>query len=178
MREPFENKTYTNLWELGHYMTSIKINVKLFNFYMVATFPSLRFFHTEPNQLICQDHISQKRARTQTYPNGIREKCLDPLHFQNSLFLIVGRRQSFNMRPLIPLFVGLLMTSALGFKATVEPLFLSLLTCMQWIPQIHLWCDTCYPLDGQHGGRVFLIHTLAQEMQAPPVEQILRNRSM
>ena len=25
-------------------------------------------------------------------------------------------------------------------------------SCMQQIPQIHLWCDTCWPLGSRHGG--------------------------
>ena len=36
-----------------------------------------------------------------------------------------------------------LVTSTLGFKARVVPLLVCFVTCMQWIPQIHLWCDTC-----------------------------------
>ena len=31
---------------------------------------------------------------------------------------------------------------------------------MQWIHQIHLWCNACWPFDGQHGSRTFLIHLL------------------
>ena len=33
--------------------------------------------------------------------------------------------------------------------------------CMQLIPQIQFWCDTCWPLDGQCGSWDFLIHILA-----------------
>ena len=54
---------------------------------------------------------------------------------------------------------GLLVTSPLGFKARVDPLFV---TCAQWIPQIHLWCDTCWPLDDQHGSRAVMTHLLIQ----------------
>ena len=39
---------------------------------------------------------------------------------------------------------GLLVTSILSFK----PCFI---TCVQWIPQIQLWGDTCWTLEGQHG---------------------------
>ena len=56
---------------------------------------------------------------------------------------------------------GLMMTSALGFKARVEPLFACFLACMQLIPQIHLWCDTCRPLDGQYCSRSRFPHALA-----------------
>ena len=52
---------------------------------------------------------------------------------------------------------GLLVMSALDFKAKVDPLT-CFITCKQWNPQIHLWCDTCWPLDGQHGGQTILIH--------------------
>ena len=34
--------------------------------------------------------------------------------------------------------------------------------CMQWIPQIHLWCGTCWPFGGQHGSLAILstyLHT-------------------
>ena len=35
------------------------------------------------------------------------------------------------------------------------------LTCAQQIPQIHLWCDTCWLYRGQHGSWAFLIHVPA-----------------
>ena len=38
---------------------------------------------------------------------------------------------------------GLLVTSFQGFKARVDSLFVYFITCMLWIPHIHLWCDTC-----------------------------------
>ena len=45
--------------------------------------------------------------------------------------------------------VGLLVTSALRFKARVDPSLVCFLICTQWIPQIHLWCDTYQPLDDE-----------------------------
>ena len=33
------------------------------------------------------------------------------------------------------------------------PLLVCLFACMQWI---HLWCNTCWPLDSQHGSWAFL----------------------
>ena len=36
-----------------------------------------------------------------------------------------------------------------------------MLSCLRTIPQIHLWCNTCRPLDGQHGSRATLTHILA-----------------
>ena len=36
-----------------------------------------------------------------------------------------------------------------------------MLSCLHVIPQIHLWCDTCQPLDGQHGSQATLTHILA-----------------
>ena len=41
-------------------------------------------------------------------------------------------------------------TSLLSFKARVDPLLVCFAACVHWIPEIHLWCDTCWPLDGQH----------------------------
>ena len=46
---------------------------------------------------------------------------------------------------------GLLVMSALGFKAQIHPSSVCFLACVQWIPQVHLQCDTCKPLYGQHG---------------------------
>ena len=60
---------------------------------------------------------------------------------------------------LIPWF-GLWVTSALGFKARVDPLLACFLACMQWIPQIQLWCNTCWRLGGQHCSSAFFIHVL------------------
>ena len=37
---------------------------------------------------------------------------------------------------------GLMVMYVLGLKAWVDSLLVCFLTCMQWIPQIHLWCDT------------------------------------
>ena len=50
---------------------------------------------------------------------------------------------------------GHLVTSALGFTARVEPLFVCFLACVQCIPQIHLWCHTNWPLNGQHAVEPF-----------------------
>ena len=35
------------------------------------------------------------------------------------------------------------------------------LVSVKWVPQIHLWCDTCWSLDSQHCSWAFLIHVLA-----------------
>ena len=45
--------------------------------------------------------------------------------------------------PLIPLFCGFLVMSVLGFKAGVDLMLVCFVTCVQCIPQVHLWCDTC-----------------------------------
>ena len=48
-----------------------------------------------------------------------------------------------------------------------KPGWISLLacfiTCMQQNPQIHLWCDTCWPLDGQHGSWAIPIYVLVNK---------------
>ena len=71
---------------------------------------------------------------------------LPPLPVHDGLFIftsgcfffkkILGRHKSFSC-------FGLLVMSALGFKARVDPSLAFFLMCMQWIPQIHPWCDTC-----------------------------------
>ena len=33
-----------------------------------------------------------------------------------------------------------------------------ILTCVQWIPQIHLWCNTCWLLGCQHGSWPHSLH--------------------
>ena len=54
----------------------------------------------------------------------------------------------------------LLVTSAMGYKARMESLLLCFLTCAQWIPQIHPFCDTCWLYSCQHGSRGFSSHVL------------------
>ena len=45
--------------------------------------------------------------------------------------------------------------SPLGFKARVGSLIQAWWRCTCYtFPEIHLWCDTCQPLGGQHGSRV------------------------
>ena len=47
-------------------------------------------------------------------------------------------------------------------KFTDQDWFLACtLSCLSTIPQIHLWCDTCWLYRDQHGGRAFLIHVPA-----------------
>ena len=59
------------------------------------------------------------------------------------------------------LYFGLLVMSVLGFKARVYPSLAWFVAFIQYILKIHLWCDSCWPPDGQHGSRAFLIHVLA-----------------
>ena len=53
---------------------------------------------------------------------------------------------------------GLLMTSPLGFKARVDPSLACFTACVPWIPEIHLWCDTCWLYRGHHGGQPRSLH--------------------
>ena len=52
------------------------------------------------------------------------------------------------------------VTSALYFISRMDSALACFITYLQWIPQIYLWCNTCWLLDGQHGGRDFLIFTV------------------
>ena len=54
---------------------------------------------------------------------------------------------------------GLLVTYPLGFKARVGSLIPTWQRHMCCIfPEIQLWCDTCWPLCGQHGNQIFLFN--------------------
>ena len=55
---------------------------------------------------------------------------------------------------------GLLVMSALGFKVMVD--LACILSCLHATPQIHLWCNTCRPLDGQYGGLSRSLHASAE----------------
>ena len=37
------------------------------------------------------------------------------------------------------------------------PLLVCFIAYVQWIPQIRLWCDTCWPLGGHHWTLIFLL---------------------
>ena len=55
--------------------------------------------------------------------------------------------------------LGLVAMSPLGLKARVGSLIHNRhrhMWCMY--PQIHHWCNTCWPLSGQHGSQAILIH--------------------
>ena len=70
------------------------------------------------------------------------------------VFIIFGGHMSFLW--------GLFWTSGdicPGFQSQVG--LACMLSCLHAIPQIHLWCDTCRPLDRQHGSRATLTHILA-----------------
>ena len=78
------------------------------------------------------------------------------LIFVGHIVLFVG--------PLIPLF----RTSGdvcPGFQS--QGGLACMLSCLRAIPQIHLWCNTCRPLDGQHGSRATLTYILAAVRHYP-----------
>ena len=56
-------------------------------------------------------------------------------------------------------YFGLLLTSALGFKVKSGQPY-SCLAEAYMLHDIHLWCDTCWPLGGQHGSWAILSHEL------------------
>ena len=68
----------------------------------------------------------------------------NPVNFLKDIISFVG--------PLIPLF---------WTYCDVCPGFQS--QGVQQNPQIHLWCDTCWPLGGQHGSWAILIHVPANK---------------
>ena len=101
---------------------------------------------------------SKKKEQTSHLPSSpFRSECFGDIFFKKKNF---GGHQSFFVGPLISQFYTLEIP-ALGFNTRVDPLFVCF-TCVQWVPQMHLRCYTCWPLDDQHGSRAFLIHVLAQ----------------
>ena len=56
-------------------------------------------------------------------------------------------------------FFGFLVTLPLGFKARVCSLIHALWRHMCYtFPEIHLWCNTCQPVDSQHSSQADLFH--------------------
>ena len=43
------------------------------------------------------------------------------------------------------------------------PLIVCFIACMEQNPQIHLWCDNCWPLGSQHGTWAILIHVFVNK---------------
>ena len=75
-----------------------------------------------------------------------------------SFFKFFWRTHVLFVGPLIPLF----WTSGdvcPGFQS--QGGLACMLSCLRAIPQVHLWCNTCRPLDSQHGSRATLTHILA-----------------
>ena len=71
----------------------------------------------------------------------------------NFLKKIFWGRKSFLCGHWYPYF-GLLVMSLLGFKGRVGSLIWTWWRHVWYMfPEIHLWCDTCWPLDGQHSSR-------------------------
>ena len=71
-----------------------------------------------------------------------------------SSFAFFGGHESFLWGHWYPCF-GLLVISAPYFKTRVDPSLTCFVACVQWIPRIYLWCDTCWPLGSQHGSQDF-----------------------
>ena len=82
------------------------------------------------------------------------------IHWTGQFFLknlIFWGHQPFLWGHWYPYF-GLLVIYTLGFKARVYLSLRCFLACVQWIPQIHLWYNNCWPLDSQYGIQTFVIH--------------------
>ena len=74
----------------------------------------------------------------------------------------IGEHQSFLWGHWYPCF-GLLVMTALYFKARVDTLACVLCHLHAMKSKIHVWCDTCWPLGSQHGSWAILIHILANK---------------
>ena len=83
-----------------------------------------------------------------------KQTLLEDLFFLKKIF---GGYKSFLWGHWYPCF-GLLAMSPLGFKAKVDPLLACFVARVQWIPEIHLWCNTCWLYRGHRGSWAILIH--------------------
>ena len=67
---------------------------------------------------------------------------------------IFGRHQYFCRAS----FFGFVVPSALSFKSRVDSPAVCFIALTQLISELHLWCNTCWPLGKQHGGWAVSIH--------------------
>ena len=88
------------------------------------------------------------RSRRSWTVDRVWDSIRSSLYRYKLLFQFLGGHKSVLWDYWYPCF-ELLVTSALDFKATVDPSLVCLVACVQWLSQIHLWCDTCWPLDNQ-----------------------------
>ena len=63
-----------------------------------------------------------------------------------------------------------------GFKARWIPLIVCSVTCTQYAPQIHTWCDTCQTLGGQHCSQNSSNHLLFQALVVVVMPQHVTDR--
>ena len=94
----------------------------------------------------------------QQHKVGISANYFFSFCFLCFLKIIFGGHKSFLWGRWYPCF-GLLVTSPLGFKARVGSLIHTWQRHMCYMfPEIHLLCDTCQYLGGQHGSWAVLFH--------------------
>ena len=108
----------------------------VFALVVVPALALIRFgiVHDARSTVVTSHHLPTRPGQTHLYMTQHKVAyCLIKKIWRTSV-LFLG--------PLIVLF-WTLVTSAQGFKARVDPLLVWFLICMQLIPQIHLWCDTC-----------------------------------
>ena len=74
-----------------------------------------------------------------------RMSCNTWLWLAMALLVLILKKLDFFVGPLE------YVACSLGFQDSMDPLLFCFLTCIQWIPQLHLWCNTCWSLDKQHG---------------------------
>ena len=103
------------------------------------------FFYFKPVNEFSE--ISEQFRWLSTITRHATDIMCYPCEVTTSFFEFEGH-QSY-LGPLIPLF----LISTQGFKDTVDSL-----TCVQWIPQIHLLWDTCWPLGSQYAAFIFHIY--------------------
>ena len=88
---------------------------------------------------------------------------LSPLDILTLWIKKFGRHMSFYGVTDYPWF-GLLVMSPLGFKARLGSFLQHLRRGNTWwmFTEVHLWTDTCWPLNGQHGGQLLFLTCVFQ----------------
>ena len=135
--------------------TTIFIPTKMFNF--ISQISNYNHFRHTVKEVV---NISVKTRRELIPVTVVSDTFLTLMEFFffSSFFLNFWRTHVLFVGPLIPLF----WTSGdicPGFQS--QGGLACMLSCLRAIPLIHLWCDTCWPLDGLHGSLPTLTHVLA-----------------
>ena len=98
---------------------------------------------------VCQPLGRHPLGRHPPYQTATAADSMHPTGMHCCLLFKFWRTSVLFVRPLILL----VWTSSNFCPGRDLPWFVCFLNYVQWIPKIHLWCNTHWPLDSQHGSR-------------------------